>query len=65
VQHVVFHVAGGGDWDELDAAIDEARELGLPIGFYSVKMRILASRSRSRTNRQGVGSAPQSLPSQR
>jgi hypothetical protein len=34
VQHTVFHVAGGGDWDELDAAIDEARELGLPIGFY-------------------------------
>jgi hypothetical protein len=32
VQHVVFHVVGGGDWDELDAAIDEARELGLPIG---------------------------------
>jgi hypothetical protein len=32
VQHTVFHVAGGGDWDELDAAIDEARELGLPIG---------------------------------
>jgi hypothetical protein len=30
---LVFHVAGGGDWDELAAALDEARELGLPIGL--------------------------------